>query len=119
MTTSAWGLLLAFSSGVAGFAALSLAMDRHFEDCHGRGTSPGPRRRWLCVGGALALAVSLGACITNDGAAQGWVLWFGALTVSALAVVSTASYAPRRLVQLLQTAGALAVLSLVAGVAGR
>lgn len=86
---------LAFSSCLAAFAALALAIDRHHEDAHGRGTSPGPRRRWLRAGGTAGLVLSLIASLGASGAVQGWVLWFGVLTASALAVVPVLSYAPR------------------------
>lgn len=104
--------LLAFSAALTGFSALSLAMDRHHEDCHGRGNLPSPvLRRWLQLGGAIGLVLSLWAAIAGYGSAQGWVFWFGAMTVAALIVVLTLTYAPRRAVELLRGAGLLALLS--------
>lgn len=113
-------LMLAFSSALTGFAALSLAMDRHHEDCHGRGNTPGQaQRRGLQTAGTLALLVSLWAAIAVDGPAQGWVLWLGALTASALVTVLTLSYAPRVLVRMLAAAGGLSLLvALLAAMAG-
>lgn len=70
-----------------GFMGLALAMDRHFADWAGHGRQPGRWRPWLRVGGAAGLAVSLLACLAARSAAQGWVLWFGVMTVAALAVV--------------------------------
>lgn len=111
-------LMLTFSSALAGFASLSLAMDRHHEDCHGRGNLPGAhKRRWLQAGGTLALLVSMWAAIAVDGRAQGWVFWLGALTVAAIAVVLTLTFAPRRLVRLLAVAGALSLAGALASAA--
>jgi len=115
--------LLAFSAALTGFAALSLAMDRHYEDYKGRGqTPPAALRRWMQLGGTLGLALSLWAAIAGYGSAQGWVFWFGAMTVAALAVVLTLSYAPTRIVRLLRAGGvllALSVLGTLASQAGR
>lgn len=109
--------LLALAAALSGFSALSLAMDRHHEDCRGRGQLPSPAlRRWLRAGGAFGLALSLWAAIVGYGSAQGWVFWFGAMTVAALAVVLTLSYAPQRLVGLLRGAGAALLLLAVASV---
>lgn len=93
------GALLAFAGLAAclGFAALALAMDRHFEGCFGRGRQPGRLRPFLRVGGALGLAASLLASIAARGAAQGWVLWFGVMTAAAMAVVLVLSCAPATL----------------------
>ena len=108
-------LVLAFASALTGFASLSLAMDRHHEDCHGRGNLLGrAKRRGLQAGGTLGLLVALWAAIAVDGPAQGWVLWLGALTASALVTVLTLSYAPRALVRLLALAGGLSVLATLA-----
>ena len=57
---SAWPLTVtAWCTAFSGFAALSLAMDRHHEDSYGRGSSPGARRPWLRGAGTLALLLSL------------------------------------------------------------
>ena len=53
-------LALVFAASLAGFCALSLAMDRHSEDVFGRGSTPGPWRRWLQLGGTALLCLSLG-----------------------------------------------------------
>ncbi len=85
----------AFSAALGGFAALSLAMDRHFEDGFGRGQSVGRWRAWLRAAGALGLAVSLLACLAAQGTSQGWVLYFGVLTAAALPLVLVLTYVPR------------------------
>ena len=111
-------VLLAFSAALTGFSALSLAMDRHYEDYKGRGQAPSaPLRRWMQLGGALGLALSLWAAVAGYGSAQGSVFWFGAMTVAALAVVLTLTYAPTRIVRLLQAAGVLLAASAVGSLA--
>lgn len=110
--------LLAFSAALTGFSALSLAMDRHYEDYRGRGKLPSNAlRRWMQLGGAAGLVLSLWAAIAGYGSAQGWVFWFGAMTVAALAVVLTLTYAPTRIVRLLRGAGVLLVLSALGSLA--
>ncbi|WP_326536755.1 DUF3325 domain-containing protein [Pseudorhodoferax sp.] len=110
--------LLAFSAALTGFSALSLAMDRHYEDYKGRGNTPSATlRRWMQVGGALGLVLSLWAAIAGYGSAQGWVFWFGAMTVAALAVVLTLTYAPRRIVRLLRAGTVLLALSALGSLA--
>ena len=109
---SAWPLAVtAWCTAFSGFAALSLAMDRHHEDSYGRGSSPGARRPWLRGAGTLALLLSLAACLAIKGPAQGWVLWLGVLTAGALGVVGVLSYAPRRAASLAALAGALAAIT--------
>ena len=105
--------LTALTAAVAGFAALSLAMDRHWEALHGRGSDPGTLRRWLQGGGSFGLLVSLLACIALKGSAQGWVAWAGMLTASAFVVVLMSTYAPARVPPL---AKAMALATLIAGV---
>jgi len=102
---------LAFTASLAGFGALSLAMDRHSEDVFGRGRTPGRWRRWLQSAGAALLCVSLAASLGAAGSAIGWVLWFGALTVAAQATVGLLSYAPRRFHWVAGAAAALAALA--------
>ena len=109
---SAWALVVsACCTAFAGFAALSLAIDRHHEDSYGRGSSPGTRRPWLRGAGTLGLLLSLGACLAIQGPTQGWVLWLGVLTAGALAVVGVLSYAPRRTAALAAAASAAAGLA--------
>lgn len=105
-------IILSLSLCVAAFAALGLAMDRHYEDSYGRGKEPGARlRQALRLAGTLGLVLALWACIAAVGASQGWVFWFGAMTVSALAVVLVLSFAPRRAMRVLQAGATLAVAS--------
>ncbi|QTD46364.1 DUF3325 domain-containing protein [Ottowia testudinis] len=86
--TGALLIALAFGSAWAGFCALSLAMERHFQDAFGRQRQGFERwRPWLRAAGAAGLGLSLIACLWPHGAAQGWVLWLGVLTAAALAQV--------------------------------
>lgn len=89
-------LALVFAASLAGFCALSLAMDRHNEDVFGRGSTPGPWRRWLQLGGTALLCLSLGASLQAAGGVIGWVLWLGALTAAALSTVALLSAVPQR-----------------------
>ncbi|MET0334455.1 MAG: DUF3325 domain-containing protein [Rhizobacter sp.] len=85
----------ALCASFSGFSALSLAMDRHWEDSFGRGSEPGTWRRWLRVAGVAGLVLSLIASLALKGNAQGWVVWLGAMTAAALVVVLVLSYAPK------------------------
>ncbi|MCZ2499343.1 DUF3325 family protein [Xylophilus sp. Kf1] len=107
--------LAALGAALGGFYALSLAMDRHYEDSFGRGASPGRARRWLQAAGTLALLLSMVLCCRLKGGGQGTVLWCGLLTVAALLVCLTLSYAPRHAMRLMFGAGGLTLLALVAG----
>jgi hypothetical protein len=111
---SAWPLTVtAWCTAFSGFAALSLAMDRHHEDSYGRGSSPGARRPWLRVAGTLGLLLSLLASLAIKGPTQGWVLWLGVLTAGALVLVGVLSYAPRRAALLAAVAGAASALAML------
>ncbi|QHJ00200.1 DUF3325 family protein [Xylophilus rhododendri] len=94
-----FGSAAALAASLGGFCALSLAMDRHYEDSFGRGREPGRWRAWLRGGGSLALLLSLLACWALRGLGQGLVLWCGLLTVSAVVTVLVLSYAPRVLLR--------------------
>lgn len=107
-------LSLVFAASLAGFCALSLAMDRHREDVYGRGSTPGRWRRWLQLGGAVLLCLSLGGSLRVAGSAIGWVLWLGTLTAAALSTVALLSYAPRRFHWIAFAATAVALCSLLA-----
>lgn len=107
-------LSLVFAASLAGFCALSLAMDRHSEDVYGRGSTPGRWRRWLQLGGAVLLCLSLGGSLRVAGSAVGWVLWLGTLTAAALSTVALLSYTPRRFHWIAFAATAVALCSLLA-----
>ncbi len=108
----------ALAAAIAGFASLSLGIDRHWEALHGRGTDPGIWRRRLQWAGAAGLLVSLLACVALRGGAQGWVAWAGMMTAAALTVVLTLTYLPQRLPPLAKAMGAVALLAALAMLAG-
>lgn len=110
--------LVALLAALAGFGALGLALDRHWQGRYGRGTTPGRRRPWLRLGGGAGLLLSLLACLRLNGPTQGWVLWCGMLTAGALAVSVLLSYAPRRAPTLVGGAGGIALLLAGAALAG-
>ncbi|MES2413020.1 MAG: DUF3325 domain-containing protein [Pseudomonadota bacterium] len=116
MITLVLWAMAAFTSALSGFAALSMAMDRHYEDSFGRGKSPGRLRRWMQAGGSAALLLSLGICLAMAGSSQGWVLWFGELTAGAIVLVLVLTYAPKRAMRLSWIAGGIALLATLAGV---
>ncbi len=109
----------ALCAAFSGFTALSLAMDRHHEDTFGRGTSAGAKTPWLRFGGTLALLLSLVACLALRGASQGWVLWCGVLTASALILVVLLSYAPKRMPQAGMVAAAAMLMAGLVSLLGR
>lgn len=116
MSMLANGLLIyaALAAALAGFAGLSLAMDRHWEALHGRGSTPGDKTRWLQGAGSAGLLLSLLACLALKGATQGWVMWIGALTVGAIAVVLTLTYHAPRIIALARAAGVSALVAMLA-----
>ncbi len=100
-------LVLAYSA----WQALSLVMDRHHADIHGRGTEPSAKQRqrgrWL---GTLALVLALAVCVQNSGWGIGPVAWLGTMTLAALLVVLQLWYAPRSLLHTAKPAWLLAAL---------
>lgn len=119
MSTLNHGLLMytVLAAALAGFAALSLAMDRHWEALHGRGTTPGTKARWLQACGTGGLLLSLAAALALKGATQGWVMWLGALTAGAVVVVLTLTYHGRRIIAVARAAGISAVVAAVIAMA--
>ncbi|WP_153110221.1 DUF3325 domain-containing protein [Propionivibrio limicola] len=104
---------LILASSFAGFGALCLSMERHGKQVIG---SVPPLAFQLLASilgwGLLALALTLS--VRNYGASVGITAWFGYLTLAAVAVGLSLTYAPRTLRHvapaLLVLAGVLAVL---------
>ena len=100
-------LSLAYSAWVA----LSLAMDRHYADIHGRGAEPGAllrkRGRWL---GTLALTAAFAVCVRDSGWGIGPVAWLGTMTIAALLLVLQLCYAPQSVLRTGKPALLLAVV---------
>jgi len=108
-------VLAALASAATGFTGLSLAMSRHWEGQHGRGSEPTPvQLRWLRLLGIAGLLVSLLACLFVWGSAQGWVAWVGMLTAAALSLALTLTYAARAVMRVGYAAAGLTLATLLA-----
>jgi hypothetical protein len=113
--TSTMLALAALASASGGFTGLSLAMSRHWEGLHGRGSEPAPaQRRRLRLLGIAGLLVSLLACLFAWGGAQGWVAWAGMLTAAAISLALTLTYAARAVPRIGYAAAGLTLTSLLA-----
>lgn len=100
----------------AGFGALSVAMQRHYADMHGRGQEAPPAlRRRLQAAGAGALVLAFGAAVLNAGGGHGPLVWLGGMTAAALALMLLLTYAPQRVTVLAQAAGAIGVVAFLLG----
>lgn len=93
--------------GFAGFAALCLAMEKHFSDLLGRKPGRGQMRS-LRLAGWLLLLVSLVLSVHQRGWAHGLVEWVAVLMAGVTLWVFGLPYQPRLLL-------GLAALSLVLG----
>ncbi|NHZ35911.1 DUF3325 domain-containing protein [Massilia rubra] len=100
----------------AGFGALSVAMQRHYADMHGRGQEAPPAlRRRLQAAGASALALAFAAAVLKGGAGHGTLTWLGGMTTAALALMMLLTYAPQRVARLAQAAGAIGMIAFLLG----
>lgn len=91
-----WAAIAGIFFAYAGFAALALAMDRHYADAFGRGESPPPGvRRGMQLAGSLGLVLSLAVLVTDSGWAFGILYWLGMLTLAALMLALLLAYVPR------------------------
>jgi hypothetical protein len=107
--------LAALASAAGGFTGLSLAMSRHWEGLHGRGSAPtAVQLRWLRLLGIAGLLVSLLTCLLVWGSAQGWVAWAGMLTAAALSLALTLTYAARAVLRVGYAAAGLTLATLLA-----
>ncbi|HGM7337561.1 TPA: DUF3325 domain-containing protein [Stenotrophomonas maltophilia] len=84
-------MLLALALSFSAFTALSLAMEKHQHDLHGKAAaSPARRTQWRVLGWAL-LAVAFALCVADHGWAMGPALWLGTMTLGG-AVLSFGLY---------------------------
>jgi hypothetical protein len=91
-----WAPIAGIFFAYAGFAALALAMDRHYADAFGRGESPSPGlRRGMQLAGSLGLVLSLAMFVADSGWAFGILYCLGALTLAALMLALLLAYVPR------------------------
>lgn len=93
-------LFAAVACNTLGLAWLALAMDAHWKQV--RGPQPPARRTVLTlrVFGALALALSLGLCLSADHASMASLVWVLALAAGALMVAFTLAWRPRMMAPL-------------------
>jgi hypothetical protein len=111
-------VLAALGAALSGWMALSLAMSRHWQNQHGRGTeTSSTQRRTLQAAGAAGLLVSNLVCLFIWGSAQGWIAWLGLLTAMALAAAWVLSYAPRKSTVLAKICALVAGCLLACGIA--
>lgn len=108
-------LVIAAGAALAygGLAAISLTMDRHHADIHGRGKAQDHRTRLsFLLAGWSGIALSFVACIAAHGSHIGPVLWCGMLTAAAILLTLLLQYAPRKAMKL---AGVSYPLALIGG----
>ena len=75
-------MLLALTLSFSAFTALSLGMEKHQHDLHGKAAAaPARRVQWRVLGWAL-LAAAFALCVADHGWAMGPVLWLGAMTLA-------------------------------------
>lgn len=106
--------LCALALCFAGMAALSLAMDRHYEQLTGAAEPPHGQRLGLRLAGTVLLAAALWPCVRQWGWGVGLAAWCAWLTAGAMAVAWTLPYRPRGTVRASAASGAVGVLSLLA-----
>lgn len=79
-------MLLALALSFSAFTALSLSMEKHQHDLHGKAAAaPARRVQWRVLGWAL-LAAAFALCVADHGWAMGPVLWLGAMTLAGMAL---------------------------------
>ena len=108
-------MLLALALSFSAFTALSLAMERHQHDLHGKAAAvPARRTQWRVLGWSL-LAVTFALCVADHGWAMGPVQWLGVVTVGGVTLsFGLYPYRPRWIVPLAIT---LPLLGLVVALA--
>ncbi|CCP10767.1 hypothetical protein SMSKK35_1392 [Stenotrophomonas maltophilia SKK35] len=84
-------MLLALTLSFSAFTALSLAMEKHQHDLHGKAAASPARRTQFRVLGWALLAVAFALCVADHGWAMGPVLWLGTMTLGG-AVLSFGLY---------------------------
>lgn len=105
---------IAFTYG--GLAAISLTMDRHYADIHGRSTAlDDGRRRLFRLLGWSGIALSFTCCIAASGWHIGPVLWCGMLTLSAMMLTLLLQYAPHNAVRVAKIGYPAAVIACALG----
>ena len=107
----AFGVISGLAFSYAGWTALSIGMDRHYSDIHGRGKGPDQRTRTQCrLLGTLALIATFAVSVKLEGWTVGAVLCLGIMTAGALLLVLLLTYAPHRAIKFGKLAGLISVL---------
>lgn len=95
-----FGFVSSLALAFAGWTALSIGMDRHYADIHGRGKEPDQRTRNVCrLIGTAALLVTFAVSVRLQGWTVGSVLCLGTMTAGALMLVLLLTYAPQRAIR--------------------
>lgn len=90
--------LAVFTLAYTGLSAVSQSMARHHAALVAYKVPRSPQRRIALRAGALVcLLTALASAMQQTGTAQGVLLWMGAMTVTAPAVMLQLAYAPRTL----------------------
>lgn len=111
-------VVAALGAATSGSMALGLAMARHWQNLHGRGTAPRPAQsRALQMAGVAGLLVSNLVCLFVRDGAQGWIAWLGMLTATELAASWSLSYAPRQAAVIAGACALCAAAALACGAA--
>lgn len=77
-------MLLALTLSFSAFTALSLAMEKHQLELHGKSAATPARRSQWQVLGWLLLGVAFAICVLDHGWAIGPVLWLGVMTLGGI-----------------------------------
>ena len=109
--------LAAFCMAFAGFAALSLAMRRHFRTVYGNAVPTLRQRRALRLAGWTLLAGACAACVAVWGGSVGVVALGAVLSFGAFACVLLMTYAPGAVVHTGAAACVVGCCALVLSVA--
>jgi hypothetical protein len=108
--------LALFALAYTGLSAMSQSMARHHAALVAYKVPRSlPLRIALRAGAIACLTLALAAAMRHAGMAQGALLWAGALTVSAPAVMLQLAYAPRTLRPCTAAAGAAGLLLALLG----
>ena len=100
--------LLSFALAYAGFAAVCLALDRHYRQVWGRPPARCTATLLRVVGYPL-LGLAAVPCVAALGGATGFVMWLGVLSAAALPLIFLLPFAPRAAALLAVVAPAVAV----------
>lgn len=108
---------VALGLAFAAFAALALAMDRHYEQVMHRMHAHKTLRLCLRAAGAALMLLALWCCVTAWGAVVATLVWLGLLSCAALMTTLALSYMPRYLPALAMGMGVSGALAWMAGTA--